>query len=130
VWESLGADYWLDYRTLDPDEGHKVFVRQASAAETLEQIDLLSFVDVNEEDVAELIQFSGTDLAGWLVIAVDRPLAELAIEQAEGAGGDAKRIEKANLFMDRADVAMEQGDPSVAIEHLGKAWKHAQQASR
>jgi len=130
IWHSLDPEYWVDYRTLDPDDGYKVFVRQAEAATALMKIETLSIEETDDDGSVEVFEFSGTDVAGWLVGAVDRPLVDLAIQRAEAADGDPKLLAKAYKSMDRADEAMEQGDPSGAIENLGVAWKHAQRALR
>jgi hypothetical protein len=121
---SLDPALWVDYRTLDTDLGALVFELGAKAAGELEKIESLSFTD----EEGNLNVLSGTDIGGWLVFAVDRPLAEYAISQATAAGGDPKDLAKASSSLDRANDALEEGDPSNAIGYLGDAWKNAQQA--
>ena len=124
IEQSQDAALWRDYRTLDADAGALVFELGAKAAGELEKIESLSFTDEH----GNLNEFTGTDLAGWLVLAVDRPLVEYAIGQATGDGGDPEDLAKASASLDRANDALEQGDPSKAIVYLGDAWKNAQKA--
>ena len=88
------------------------------------EIGYLSF----EDEEGNLNEFTGADIAGWLVFAVDRPLAELAIHRAAAADGEAKWLAKASASLDEANDALERSDLVEAIEYLGQTWKFAQRA--
>jgi hypothetical protein len=51
-----------------------------------------------------------------------------AIHDAVAAGGDAKKIDKANEELSKGDARALDGKFVDAIEHYRNAWKHAIQA--
>jgi len=60
----------------------------------------------------------------WIntLVAIDRDLAQTAIDEATAAGGDAKRIHKATLDLTQGDAAATSEGFDQAIESYRKAW--------
>jgi hypothetical protein len=74
--------------------------------------------------------YQSTTLLGFIdrLVSADRLLASTAIDEAAAAGGDAKKIDKANDELGKGDARVADGHFTDAIEHYRNAWKHAIQS--
>jgi hypothetical protein len=57
-----------------------------------------------------------------------RQLAQTRLNEAIVGGGDAGDIASALADISKAEAALAEGKPDEAIDHYGKAWKHANDA--
>jgi len=116
---SLDQGLWLDETRLNAKKGEKVFQEEKNAVLKLVKL-------INDEkstvDKAKLQDFINR------LLSADRGLASAAINDATAAGGDAKKIAKANEDLDKGDGRAAEGDFAGAIRQYRKAWTHAQQA--
>jgi uncharacterized repeat protein (TIGR02543 family) len=117
--KSLDPDLLVDETHVDPKHGKKVFNEEKEAVVKL----------------AELIKdkkckIPDATLQGFInrLVSADRALASVAIKDAIGMGGDAKKIDKANKELGKGDAKAADNKFADAIEHYRKAWKHAQKA--
>jgi hypothetical protein len=62
------------------------------------------------------------------LVAADKSLAETAISDATGAGGDTKKLAEAQDELQKAANELVKDHQAPAIEHYGHAWKKAQEA--
>ena len=106
---SLNAEWWVDAMTLDAKDGKKVFDEEKKAIQELEKAGV----------GATVIQ---------ALLNADEALAQKAIDDAVAAGGDQKKIDKANREMAKAADEIAEGNFSKAVEHFRKAWEEAQKA--
>jgi len=113
IQKSLANKLWQDDSHLTK-KGKKVFVREKKAVKELMKIK-------NGPDVSEVI----TSL-----ITADTTLAQIAIDDAVEASGDAKKIAKAEKQMTKAQNEIDSGKYDKAIHHYKKAWEHAKKAMK
>ena len=111
IQKSLADNFWEDDSHLT-SKGKKVFDKEKNAVKKLMKIK-------NDLDVSEAIT---------LLVEADRTLAQVAIDDAVGAGGDGKKIAKADKEMAKAQKDINKGKYDKAIHHYKKAWEHAQKA--
>ena len=114
IEKSLEDRLWIDTSHLDPKDGEKVFSEEKKAVRELMKIK-------NNPAVSQAIT---------LLLAVDQSLAQIAIDDADASGGDAKRIAKAQKEMTKAQEQIDEDHYDKAIEHYRKAWTHAQKAMK
>ncbi len=62
------------------------------------------------------------------LVELARTQAQSAIDAGIAAGGDSKKIAKAQKEFAKAEVELAKGKPDKAIDHYAKAWDHAQKA--
>jgi len=117
--KSLDTDLWLDETHLDPKHGDKVFNEEKDAVVKL--VELLKDKKSTLTDAQRAIVQS---FIGRLVGA-DKALATVAYNDAVAAGGDAKKIDKANDELSKGDARVSDNHFADAIEHYRNAWKHA-----
>jgi uncharacterized repeat protein (TIGR01451 family) len=117
---SLAPSLWVDGNTLVAKGGDKVFREQKDAVGKL--IDLLKN---NNSGISGGLQ-------GFInrLVAADRALADIAINQAISAGDDPNQIAQAQNELAQGNSSATAGKYIVAIEHYRNAWKHAQQAMK
>jgi tetratricopeptide (TPR) repeat protein len=111
IEKSLNPDWWVDDEP-HPKEGKKIFDEERKAVSELSKKEL-----EGNATVASAIQ---------TLVEIDRELASDAI--ADAAGGDAKKLAKANEELAKGDAEGAEGDFDKAIEHYRKAWEEAQKA--
>ena len=73
----------------------------------------------------------GADVAGLIDLLVEsaRTQAQDAIDAAIAAGGNQKKIDKAQIEIAKAQTELlDKNHPHHAIDHYSKAWNHAQKA--
>ncbi|MBT8084071.1 MAG: hypothetical protein KJN72_02515, partial [Woeseia sp.] len=62
------------------------------------------------------------------LIVLAETQAHRAVDAAIAAGGDPKKIEKAQKEIEKAEEELAEGDDDKAIYYYGKAWYQAQKA--
>lgn len=115
--KSLEPELWVSETRLDPKHGEKVFQEEKDAVVKL--FDLMKDKKSTIPDAT---------LQGFInrLVSADRLLASGAINDA--AGGDVKKIDKANDELGKGDARVADSHFTDAIEHYRNAWKHALQA--
>ena len=110
IGESLASQLWVDDSHLT-DLGRRVFHEEMEAARALTRI-------VNPPaGVAGVIDS---------LVAADRALARIAVDEATAAGGDPAILAEAEKQMQKGDEEAANGHMPEAIKHYGRAWKKAQ----
>ena len=110
IGESLASQLWVDDSHLT-DLGRRVFHEEKEAARALTRI-------VNPPaGVAGVIDS---------LLAADRALARIAVDEATAAGGDPAILSEAEKQMQKGDEEAANGHMPEAIKHYGRAWKKAQ----
>ena len=113
IGESLAPQLWVDDSHLT-DLGRRVFHEEKEAARALTRI-------VNPPaGVAGVIDS---------LVAADRGLARIAVDEATAAGGDPAILADAEKQMQKGDEEAVNGHMPEAIKHYGRAWKKAQLSS-
>jgi hypothetical protein len=114
--KSLDPTLWADDTHL-ASKGNKVFDEEREAVKKLQEI---------QKDKKSTIPDG--DLQGFIdrIVAVDRQLAQTAVDDA--AGGNANELDKANDELAKGDAEAAAGKPTNAIDHYKHAWEHAQKA--
>jgi hypothetical protein len=117
--KSLAPDTWVDGITLNPKHGERVFNEEKDAVVKLAEL-------VKDKKSA----IPDATLQGFInrLLSADRALASVAIKDAIGMGGDAKKIDKANEELGKGDAKAADNKFADAFEHYRNAWKHAQEA--
>ena len=136
IKESLGPDifpnkYWVDDKHLDPEDGHKVFDLERESVEEL--------MDVVEEPdgISATAQAAAQRAIGYQVDA-DRILVTILLSELQGVApelgqcSNPQQQQEADDSMAEAmrgcaagDAARTNGQYTEAIEHYGRAWRHA-----
>jgi hypothetical protein len=115
--KSLNPDLWVDDTHLQAKHGEKVFNEEKDAV-----VKLLELMKDKKSTIPDAtLQVFIDQLVG-----ADKALALVAIEAA--AGGDAKKIAKANEELGKGDARALDGKFADAIEHYRNAWKRAIEA--
>ena len=117
--KSLDLELWVDGTHLQAKHGEKVFNEEKDAV-----VKLLELLKDKKSTVDKLTL---QDFINRLVDA-DKTLATVAYNDAVAAGGDAKKIAKANEELSKGDARALDGKFVDAIEHYRNAWKHAIEA--
>jgi hypothetical protein len=113
IGESLASQLWVDDSHLT-DLGRRVFHEEKEAARALTRI-------VNPPaGVAGIIDS---------LVAADRAIARIAVDEATAAGGDPAILSEAEKQMQKGDEEAANGHMPEAIKHYGRAWKKAQLSS-
>jgi len=114
---SLDTGLWVDGTHLQAKHGEKVFQEEKDAV-----VKLLELIKDKKSNVdkAKLQDFINR------LVSADKLLASTAISDA--AGGDAKKIDKANEELSKGDARAVDGNFVDAIEHYRNAWQHAVKA--
>jgi hypothetical protein len=115
--KSLEPELWVSETRLDPKHGEKVFQEEKDAV-----VKLLDLMKDKKSTIPD------ATLQGFInrLVSADRLLASGAINDA--AGGDVKKIDKANEELSKGDARVADSHFTDAIEHYRNAWKHALQA--
>jgi hypothetical protein len=115
--KSLNPELWTDETHLQAKHGEKVFNEEKDAV-----VKLLELIKDKKSAF-----YQSTTLLGFIdrLVSADRLLASTAIDEAVTAGGDAKKIDKANDELGKGDARVADGHFTDAIEHYRNAWKHA-----
>lgn len=115
--KSLESELWVGETRLDPKHGEKVFQEEKDAV-----VKLLELIKDKKSTIPD------ATLEGFInrLVSADKLLASTAISDA--AGGDAKKIDKANDELSKGDARAEDGKFVDAIEHYRNAWNHAVKA--
>jgi hypothetical protein len=110
--KSLAPEFWEDAAHLTV-KGDKVFTLEKKAVTELQKI---------EEEIPAVAE------AIALLIAADRQLAEVALDDAIAGDGDPQHIETAQRELEKAAKELAKGHLGPAIDHYRNAWKHAEKA--
>jgi hypothetical protein len=116
-WQaSLAPELWVDDLHLDRKKGDKVFDEEKKAAHALGEI---------QADKKSTIP--PAVLQGYIdcMLRADRLLAVTAVDEAEAAGANPKKIAQDREEIARGDAAAANEQYEVAISHYRNAWKHA-----
>lgn len=111
--KSLNPANWVDSSHLQPKKGEKVFEDEKHAVQAL--------MGIKNPSPAVLQAIDD-------ICAVDRQLAQIAIDDMTAGGGDPKELQKANQELAKGDADAANGKCDNAIDHYRNAWKHAQKA--
>jgi parallel beta-helix repeat protein len=116
--KSLAPELWLSETRLDPKRGDKVFQEEKDA--------VVKLLELMKDKKSTL--YGSPKLQDFInrLVNIDRLLASTAINDA--AGGDVKKIDKANDELGKGDAGVADSHFTDAIEHYRNAWKHALQA--
>ena len=117
--KSLDPSLWNDNYHPKPKGGEKVFNEEKDTVNKLREL---------MKDKHSTIP--DATLQGFInrIVAADRRLAQVAINDAIGRGGDPKKIAKANEELAKGDSDNTDGKPDNAIEHYRNAWDQALKA--
>lgn len=120
IGDALKSKRWIDDNTLTSNAGVEVFTRERDATSTL-----VSLIKHNNSGLA-------TVLPGFIrrLVAVDRGLADIALNQAISASGRPNRIVQAQQQMAQGDTSAGAAKYTSAIGHYKNAWQHAQAAMK
>lgn len=113
IASSLAPALWVDDFHLGP-KSESVFKFEKTAAQNLLK------VVATGGAIAVQAQNAINEL-----VAVDKEIAQLAIDEATSGGGDPKTIAQANAQMTAAQQALTAGRPDTAIDKYKKAWQSA-----
>ncbi len=116
---SLDPVLWTDSNHLNSKHGQEVFKAEKEAVNMLQTLIAGKKNTVPEATLREFID---------RLVAVDRILASVAIEDAKAAGANSKDIAKAEQEMAKADKMHSRILTGAVIEHYRNAWEHAQRA--
>jgi len=117
--KSVDPSLWTNDSHPNPKDGEKVFGEEKDAVNKLR--DLIKDKHSNLPDAT---------LRGFInrIVAADRILAQVAIIDAVGRGGEPKKIAKANEELGKGDSDAAAGKPDNAVEHYRSAWDQALKA--
>lgn len=110
--KSLTPQLWIDDSHLNPKKGKEVFYQERHAVQKLRE------VSNNNPPIAVRAAIDA-------LVALDRELSQIAINEATTAGGQASELAKAREELAKGDKEASSGKPDKAIEHYGHAWEHA-----
>jgi hypothetical protein len=118
--KSLDPELWTDETHLQAKHGDKVFNEEKDAV-----VKLLELIKDKKSAF-----YQSLTLQGFIdrLVNADRLLVSAAIHDAVTAGGDVKKIDKANEELSKGDARATDGKFVDAIEHYRNAWKHAIEA--
>lgn len=135
--ESLELELWVldaqgnvEGRHLDPDEGAHVFHEERHCAQYV--FDAIDDGEIDDEDlVNELMVLVET------LVFVDRSLAQIQIDDAVAAGGDAEELDEAFEELARGDRLVERAFATTDLERrddllyeaVDNAYRHAWEAA-
>ena len=109
---SLNPALWIDQTHLQPRNGEDDFQYEKRSVQQL--IELLGQGAVSEAVLQGFIS---------RIVQADQLLARVAISDATAAGGDPRKIAKAENELARGDTAVAAGRFASGIEHYRQAWK-------
>ncbi|HXJ65505.1 MAG TPA: DUF11 domain-containing protein, partial [Actinomycetota bacterium] len=115
---SIAARLWVDSNHVDPHQGQQVFDQEKDAVNKLALLR-----DDRKSTVAPATAQAFIDR----IVAVDRALAQVAIDDA--VGGNPSELAKANAELAKGDASAAGNRPEEAIQHYRKAWDHAIKAA-
>jgi len=115
--KSLDRDLWIDDYHPKPKGGEKVFNEEKDAVNQLKNLMKDKHSTIPDATIQGFID---------RIVKADRRLAEVAI--SDHAGGDPKKIAKANDELSKGDSEATAGKPDAAIEHYRNAWDQALKA--
>jgi hypothetical protein len=115
--KSLDLELWIDETHLQTKHGDKVFNEEKDTV-----VKLLELLKDKKSTIPD------ATLQGFIdrLVSADKLLASTAISDA--AGGNAKKIDKANEELGKGDARILDGKFTDAIEHYRNAWKQAIEA--
>ena len=118
--KSLDPELWTDETHLQAKHGDKVFNEEKDAV-----VKLLELIKDKKSAF-----YQSLTLQGFIdrLVNADRLLVSAAIHDAVTAGGDVKKINKANEELSKGDARVSDNHFADAIEHYRNAWKHAIEA--
>ncbi len=119
VEDSLAASLWVDDNHLVAKKGKKVFDEEEDAVDEFRDI-LEDIEEGHSDQSAAVIQ----DLIDRLV-AIDRALAVISVDEAEAAGANPKKIKEDREEIEEGDEDAAEGRGDKAIKHYRDAWAHA-----
>jgi len=135
--ESLNPEYWaddgqggIDFFRLDSEEGHHVFHEERHSAQEI--FDAIRHGGIADPDTrTELL------LIVDLLVIADRALADLAITEAIGAGGDAEEIDEALAYLAEGDEQVAAAAAATGLrtkaellyEAIDESYRHAWDAA-
>jgi CSLREA domain-containing protein len=113
---SLNGSLWRDAVHLTAN-GPQVFNKEKDAATALAQV---------VKAGGKLGGAARQQIA--LLVAVDKGLAQVAIDDATAANGNPSELAKARTEMAKGQAALKSGNFTDAVNHFQQAWLHAQAA--
>jgi uncharacterized repeat protein (TIGR02543 family) len=117
--KSLDPELWADETHLQTKHGEKVFNEEKDAV-----VKLVELMKDKKSTIPD------ATLQGFIdrLVNADRLLVSAAIHDVVTAGGDPKKINKANEELSKGDARALDGKFVDAIEHYRNAWNHAIQS--
>jgi len=115
--KALEDSRWLDDSHLKPGpKGESVFDETKAAVAQLKELR-----DRNKSGVAREVFQACIDQ----ILAVDRELAVIALDEAKAGGGNAGKIKTAEAELAKGDQEAGRDHPDKAIDHYKNSWKNA-----
>jgi hypothetical protein len=115
---SIAANLWVDSNHLNPKQGQQVFDQEKDAVNKLALV---------RDDPRSTVAPATAQAFIDRIVAVDRALAQVAIDDA--VGGNPTELAKANAELGKGDASAASNRPEEAIQHYRKAWDHAIKAA-
>ena len=114
--DSLDPAYWVDAWHLSAKRGERVFEDDHEAVQSLREL-----LRDRKSGVAD------ASIQLWIgaLVTIDRRIAQVAIDDATAAGGNAKRLAEAARELAKAGDDLARGRQAEAIEHFASAWAKA-----
>jgi hypothetical protein len=116
---ALAGGNWIDNNHLTALGGKPVFKGASKSAGVLEKLQQKFGEEIDPADLQVLLDE---------LISATRSAAQLAIDEAVDAAGNAKAIAKAEAAMAKGEAALADGKAKKVISAFGKAWKSALKA--
>jgi hypothetical protein len=116
IQRSLDDELWVDDTHLQRKHGDRVFHEEHDAVKKLQHLLKDKKSDIPDATLLAFIQ---------CFTSVDRQLAVIAVDEAEAAGVQPKKIAQDRKEIEKGDEEAARGKYDKAIEHYRHAWKHA-----
>jgi hypothetical protein len=114
--ESLNPAFWVDATRVSAESGARVFEQEKAAASELRRLLHQTLAPSLEAQTRDCISN---------ILAADRLLAVVALQDAAEGGADPGRIARAWRFVSDGDQASAAGKVESAVEHYRNGWHHA-----
>src|SRR5438132_658196 len=113
---SIDSSLWTDGNHLQRKKGEKVFEEDKKAIH-----DLMGLLNGKKMPMPLAALQDIIDS----ILHADRLLATIAVDEAESAGVNPKKIAEDRKELASGDDDADKGQPEEAIDHYRNAWKHA-----
>ncbi|MFA6110975.1 MAG: T9SS type A sorting domain-containing protein, partial [Candidatus Latescibacterota bacterium] len=116
VTASINSEFWKDDVHLLTKHGEEVFNKGKDAVNILRNL-----VKDDKSTITDALLNDFIDR----IVASEHELAQIAVKDVTEAGGDMKKISKANEEISKGNSDVSEGKFDSGIEHYRNAWTHA-----